>query len=55
MVTAMLMLYGVERTTGLFLATLLHTSQIVAVAIFGGIAVLLTLVVSRKTNEPVKA
>ncbi len=48
MVTAMLMLYGIDNTTGLFLATLLHTSQIVAIAIFGGVAVLLSLLISRR-------
>ena len=36
MVSMMLMLYGIDQTTGLFLATLMHTSQIFAIAIFGG-------------------
>lgn len=48
MVSSMLMLYGIDKTTGLFLATLLHTSQIIAVAFFGGLAVLITLLISKK-------
>jgi hypothetical protein len=51
MVTAMLMIYGIDKTTGLFLATLLHTSQIVAVAIFGGIALLLSFLISRARGQ----
>lgn len=42
LVSSMLVLYSVDKTTGVFLATLLHTSQIVAVAIFGGIALVIT-------------
>ncbi len=55
MVTALLMLYGINKTTGLFLATLLHTSQIVAIAVFGGAAVLLLFVTNSKTNESKQA
>lgn len=51
MVTAMLALYGISKSTGLFLATLLHTSQILAIAVFGGIALLITVAISRKKNE----
>ncbi len=50
-VSAMLVLYSVEKTTGVFLATLLHTSQIVATAIFGGIALLASFFI-KKANEP---
>jgi len=50
MVSSMLVLYGIDNTTGLFLATLLHTSQIIAVAFFGGLAVLITLLISRKNS-----
>ena len=35
MIAMMLGLYGIENTTGLFLATLLHSSQILSVVIFG--------------------
>jgi uncharacterized protein (TIRG00374 family) len=55
MVTAMLALYGINKSTGLFLATLLHTSQLLAIAVFGGIALLITVAISRKKNESDKA
>lgn len=48
LISAMLSLYAVERTTGVFLATLLHTSQVVAVAIFGGIALIASLFLKSK-------
>lgn len=48
MIAGMLLLYGIDDTTGLFLATLLHTSQIVAVAIFGGIAVIISFMIRRR-------
>lgn len=50
MVAAMLLLYSIENETGLFLATLLHTSQIAAVAIFGTIAVVISFLIRRKQN-----
>jgi len=50
MVSAMLVLYGVEKTTGVFLATLLHTSQIVAVAVFGGMALVVSFFI-RKSHD----
>ena len=49
MITALLMLYGIDKTTGLFMATLLHTSQIFAIAVFGGIALLLSFLVKRES------
>ena len=48
LVTAMLSLYGIAKTTGLFLATLLHTSQLLAIALFGGIALLLAAGISKR-------
>ncbi len=45
MIAGLLLVYGIPEVTGLFVATLLHTSQIVAVAIFGGMALLLSLFV----------
>jgi uncharacterized protein (TIRG00374 family) len=54
MVTALLMLYGIDNTTGLFMATLLHTSQILAVAVFGGIAVLLSFLIKKKEKRDVQ-
>ncbi len=47
MIAGMLLLYSIEETTGIFLATLLHTSQIVAVAIFGSIAVIISFLTRR--------
>lgn len=56
LISAMLALYAVDKTTGVFLATLLHTSQIVAIAIFGGIALILSFFVRRQVkNESNKA
>jgi len=49
-ISAMLVLYSVEKTTGVFLATLLHTSQIVAIAIFGGMALLVSVFI-KKNHE----
>ncbi|MFT7282795.1 MAG: hypothetical protein ACI9DM_002531 [Cyclobacteriaceae bacterium] len=54
MVSALLMLYGIDQTTGLFLATLLHTSQIFAIAVFGGLALLLSFLIKpvpKSTDE----
>ncbi|MEQ9465999.1 MAG: lysylphosphatidylglycerol synthase transmembrane domain-containing protein [Ekhidna sp.] len=48
MIAGMLLLYSVEETTGIFLATLLHTSQIIAIAIFGGVALIISLIIQRK-------
>lgn len=50
MVAGMLALYGINKTTGVFLATLLHTSQIVAVAIFGSIALVISIFIQRKKH-----
>jgi len=49
-ISAMLVLYQVEKTTGVFLATLLHTSQIIAVAVFGAVALLISFFI-RKSHE----
>lgn len=46
-ISAMLVLYAVDNTTGVFLATLLHTSQIIAVAIFGSLALLVSLFINK--------
>lgn len=51
-VGGMLVLYAVENTTGVFLATLLHTSQIIAVAVFGGLALIISFFIQkRKASE----
>lgn len=51
MIAGMLLLYGIEENTGIFLATLLHTSQIVAVAFFGTIALIISFLMRRNKNE----
>ncbi len=51
MVAGMLLLYGIDKTTGLFFATLLHTSQIVSIAIFGTIALILSALVRKRQTK----
>ncbi|WP_370090073.1 lysylphosphatidylglycerol synthase transmembrane domain-containing protein [Ekhidna sp.] len=51
MIAGMLLLYSVDETTGVFLATLLHTSQILAVALFGSIALIISFMIRRKTRQ----
>lgn len=43
MIPALLLIYGIPTDSGLFLATLLHTSQIIAVALLGAVALVLAL------------
>ncbi len=50
MIAGMLLLYSIDETTGIFLATLLHTSQIVAIAVFGSVAILISSLL-RKENR----
>lgn len=54
MIAGMLLLYGIEENTGIFLATLLHTSQIVAVALFGTVALIISSLI-RKKSKPESA
>ncbi|MCP4459727.1 MAG: flippase-like domain-containing protein [Cytophagales bacterium] len=49
LVSTMLLLYSIDKTTGIFFATLLHSSQLIAVMIFGLIAGILSIFV--KNNE----
>ncbi|MEP0984829.1 lysylphosphatidylglycerol synthase transmembrane domain-containing protein [Ekhidna sp.] len=51
MIAGMLLLYAVDENTGIFLATLLHTSQIVSVALFGSIALIISLIIRRKKSK----
>lgn len=48
LVSGVLIIYGIEATTGLFFATLLHTSQLICILLFGGLSVLGTVFVNRK-------
>ena len=48
MIAGMLLLYNIDQTTGIFLATLLHTSQIVAIALFGSLALIISFFLQKK-------
>ena len=52
LVSTMLVLYSIDKTTGVFFATLLHSSQLIAVMIFGLVAGILSIFV--KNNEHTK-
>ena len=54
MITMMLGLYGIENSTGLFLATLLHSSQILSIIIFGGASLMITLSIEKNNNNDLK-
>ncbi len=54
MITMMLGLYGIENSTGLFLATLLHSSQIFSIIIFGGASLMITLSIEKNNNNDLK-
>ena len=54
MITMMLGLYGIENTTGLFLATLLHSSQVLSIIIFGGASLVITLRIKRNNSNDLK-
>ena len=54
MIAMMLGLYGIENTTGLFLATLLHSSQILSIVIFGGISLVITLGIEKNNRNDLK-
>ncbi len=49
-VSAMLISYGVDQESGIFLATLLHTSQVGAIVVFGGIASLFSIFMQKRTQ-----
>ena len=48
MIAGMLFLYGIDKTTGLFLATLLHTSQVAAIALFGSAALIISSTIKKR-------
>lgn len=51
LVSAMLLLYGIEETTGVFFATMLHGSQLLAVLIYGLVALVLSIFVKRHGQQ----
>ena len=50
-VSAMLISYGVDQQSGIFLATLLHTSQVGAIIIFGAIASLFSVFMEKRKQH----
>lgn len=50
-VSAMLISYGVDQQSGIFLATLLHTSQVGAILIFGAIASLFSVFMEKRKQH----
>lgn len=48
LVSGVLIIYGIEATSGLFFATLLHTSQLFSVLVFGGLSALGTVFIARQ-------
>lgn len=50
LISALLLIYGIPEVTGLFMATLLHTSQIIAIAILGALALFLGLLLRSKSE-----
>lgn len=48
LISSLLLIYGIPEVTGLFLATLLHTSQIIAITILGALALFLGLLLPTK-------
>ncbi len=53
LVSSVLVLYGIELDDGLLFATILHSSQVLAVIFFGGIGMIVTVLLQnkRKSND----
>lgn len=51
LVAAMLALYGIDQTTGVFFASLLHTSQLLAILFFGLFAVVISFFIKRNVDR----
>ena len=51
LVSAMLLLYGIDETAGVFFATLLHGSQLLAVLIYGLVATVLSIFITRNEQQ----
>jgi uncharacterized protein (TIRG00374 family) len=51
LVAVMLALYGIDNMTGVFFASLLHTSQLIAALAFGLVAFVIALFIKRRGNE----
>jgi len=55
LVTAVLVVYGIQEDDGLFFATLLHTSQTVSVIVVGSLSLFTSIILSRNKKVEVKA
>jgi uncharacterized membrane protein YbhN (UPF0104 family) len=50
-ITGVLVIYGIDNNTSAFFASLLHTSQLFSIVFFGGISVLISLLVLKKKTQ----
>ncbi|MGB3468005.1 MAG: lysylphosphatidylglycerol synthase transmembrane domain-containing protein, partial [Cyclobacteriaceae bacterium] len=50
-ITLLLAFYGIEKETGRFFATLLHTSQIVTIVFFGSISLVISFFIKKRIND----
>lgn len=50
LVSGVLIIYGIDSTTSLFFATLLHTSQMIFILLVGGVSLLLAALISKKNQ-----
>ncbi len=50
-ITLLLVFYGVEKETGRFFATLLHTSQIVTILFFGALSLIISFFIKRSIHD----
>ncbi len=50
-VSTLLLLYGIDEVTGKFFATLLHTSQIVTIALFGAISFVISFLIRKNSSD----
>lgn len=51
LIAALLSLYAIDHNTGVFLATLLHSSQLIALIIYGSIGLILSFILFRKNDS----
>lgn len=55
LVSGVLIIYGIEATSGLFFATLLHTSQLMSILFFGGLCALGTVFIAKKRKTEMES
>jgi hypothetical protein len=54
MVSAVLVIYGIGESDGLFFATVLHSSQTLAVIVFGGLSALTAMFIRKRSAKTAK-